>query len=60
MSRIERWIALLNDKVSYEEKEEYAMNDQAMTDVLKAYDQFLQWSGCKTYVFKTRDGAHGL
>ena len=33
---------LLNDKVSYEEKEEYAMNDQAMTDVLKAYDQFLQ------------------
>ena len=40
MSRIERWIALLNDKVSYEEKEEYAMNDQAMTDVLKAYDQF--------------------
>ena len=40
MSRIERWIALLNDKVSYEEKKEYAMNDQAMTDVLKAYDQF--------------------
>ena len=40
MSKIERWIALLNDKVSYEEKEEYAMNDQAMTDVLKAYDQF--------------------
>lgn len=40
MTRIERWIALFNDKVSFEEKMEYAMNAQAMTKVLNTYDQF--------------------
>lgn len=40
MTRIERWIALFNDKVSFEEKMEYAMDDPAMTKVLNTYDQF--------------------
>ncbi len=40
MTRIERWIALFSDKVSFDEKKEYAMEDPAMNKVLNTYDQF--------------------
>ena len=40
MTRIERWIALFSDKLSFKEKMEYAMEDPAMNKVLNTYDQF--------------------
>lgn len=40
MTRIERWLALFSRKLSFQEKEEIAMNDPAMNEALKSYDLF--------------------
>ncbi len=40
MTRIEKWLALFSRKLSFQEKEEIAMNDPAMNEALKSYDLF--------------------
>ena len=37
MTRIEKWLALFSRKLSFQEKEEIAMNDPAINEALKAY-----------------------